>query len=112
MSQTNRAVDTTVIIVLLVVHAFLAAATVALVSLGVMVTDSCGEQRCGDPAWIDRTAASGLGGGGAIFIATLVIAVIRLRRHKVAFFVPTIGCAAQQALAVGAAAMEWMAGPV
>jgi hypothetical protein len=30
----------------------------------------------------------------------------------VAFFVPTIGCVAQLALAVGAAAMEWMAGPV
>jgi hypothetical protein len=30
----------------------------------------------------------------------------------VAFFVPIIGCVAQVGLAIGAAAMEWQAGPV
>ncbi len=40
------------------------------------------------------------------------IAAIRLVRHKVAFFVPVIGCVAQVALAIGAAAMESRAGPV
>ena len=39
-------------------------------------------------------------------------AVIRLVRHKAAFFVPVIGCVAQVALAIGAAAMESTAGPV
>ncbi len=110
--QTGRAVDVTATILLLLVHAFLVGATGALLSLLVMVTDPCGSRRCGDPAWIDRAMVSGLGGGGAIFIAALVIAVIRLVRHNVAFFVPVIGCVAQVALAIGAAAMESMAGPV
>ncbi len=111
-SQGNRTADIAVSIVLLVVHAFLLAATVALLGLLVMVTDSCGSQRCGDQAWIDRAMWLGLGAGAAAGIADLVVTVYRLARRKVAFFVPIIGCAAQLALAVGAAAMESMAGPV
>jgi hypothetical protein len=110
--RTNPAADITATILLLVVHAFLVAATLALLSLLVMVTDACGAQRCGGQTWIDRAMVLGLGGGGAIFIATLVIAVLRLGRHQLAFFVPAIGCVAQLALAIGAAAMESMAGPV
>ena len=110
--QSGRAVDVTATVVLLLLHAFLVGATVALLGLLVMITDPCGSRRCGDPAWIDRAMVSGLGGGGAIFIGTVVIAVIRLVRHKTAFFVPMIGCAAQVGLAIGAAAMESMAGPV
>jgi hypothetical protein len=110
--QTRRPVDITTTVLLLLAHAFLVGATVALLGLLVMVTDPCGSQRCGDPAWIDRAMVSGLGGGAAIFIATAVTAVIRLMRHKVAFFVPAIGCVAQVALAIGAAAMESIAGPV
>jgi hypothetical protein len=54
----------------------------------------------------------GLGAGAAIFIADLVVAVTRLARHRVAFLVPAIGCAAQLALAIGAAAVESLTGPV
>jgi hypothetical protein len=111
-SQTARPVDVTATVLLLLAHAFLLGATVVLLGLLVMVTDPCGSRRCGDPVWIDRAMVSGLGGGGAIFIATVVFAVIRLVRHKVAFFVPVIGCAVQVALAIGAAAIESMAGPV
>ena len=111
-SRTGRPVDVTATVLLLLAHAFLLGATVVLLGLLVMVTDPCGSRRCGDPVWIDRAMVSGLGGGGAIFIATVVIAVIRLVRHKVAFFVPVIGCAAQVALAIGAAAIESIAGPV
>jgi hypothetical protein len=110
--QADRTAHIAVTIVLLMVHAFLLAATMALLGLLVMVTDSCGSQRCGDPAWIDRAMWLGLGAGAAIFIADLVVTVIRLARRKVAFFVPIIGCAAQLVVAVGAAAMEFMAGPV
>ena len=46
----SRASDIAVTIVLLMVHAFLWAATVALLGLLVMGTDSRGYQRCGDPA--------------------------------------------------------------
>ena len=84
----------------------------ALLGLLVMGTDSCGYQRCGDQAWIDRAMWLGLGAGAAIFITDLVVAVSRLARHRVAFFIPIIGCVAQLALAIGAAAMELLAGPV
>jgi hypothetical protein len=52
----------------------------------------------------------GLGAGAAI--SDLVVAVSRLALHRMAFFVPIIGCAAQLGLAIGAAAMESLAGPV
>ena len=108
----RRPADIVGTIVLLVVHAGLWAATGALLGLFVMVTDSCGSRRCGDPAWIDRAMGLGLGVGGFAFVAALVFAIWRLTRHRPAFWVPLLGCAAQLALAVGAAAMEWQAGPV
>jgi hypothetical protein len=111
-SSGTRTADTVGTIVLLVVQAFLWAATGALLGLFVMVTDPCGYQRCGDPAWIDRAMWLGLGAGGVTFVAALALAVRRLARRRRAFFVPLLGCAAQLALAVGAAAMEWQAGPV
>jgi hypothetical protein len=43
---------------------------------------------------------------------TTALAVSRLARRRLAFFVPLIGCAAQLALGIGAAAMEMLAGPV
>jgi hypothetical protein len=45
-------------------------------------------------------------------IADLVVAGYLLMRHKVAFFVPIVGCVAQVGLTIGAAAMESLAGPV
>ena len=111
-SGGGRTADIASTIVLLMVHAFLWAATAALLGLFVMVTDPCGSQRCGDPAWIDRAMWLGLGAGAVVFVADLVVAIHRLVRRKVAFFVPLIGCAAQLGLAIGAAAMEWQAGPV
>ncbi|SPM28133.1 hypothetical protein [Mycobacterium terramassiliense] len=110
--MSTRRADIAVTIVLLVVHGFLLGATVVLLGLLVMVTDPCGSVRCGDPAWIDRATALGVWGGAAVLIADLALAVYLLARRRRAFFVPIIGCAAQVALAVGAAAMEWMAGPV
>ena len=111
-SGGSRTADIVSTIVLLMVHAFLWAATGALLGLLVMGTDPCGYQRCGDPAWIDRAMWLGLGAGGIIVAADLVLAVSRLARRRLAFFVPLIGCAAQLALGLGAAAMEMLAGPV
>jgi Family of unknown function (DUF6264) len=111
-SRGGRTADIVSTIVLLMVHAFLWAATAALLGLFVMVTDPCGYQRCGDPAWIDRAMWLGLGAGAVVFVADLALAVWRLARRRLAFFVPLIGCAAQLALGIGAAAMEMLAGPV
>jgi hypothetical protein len=98
-------------VVLLIVHGFLLAATYALLGLLVMVTDSCGSVKCGDPTWIDRAMRLGIWGGAAVLIADFIVAACLLARRRMAFFVPIIGCVAQVGLAVGAAAMEWLAGP-
>jgi hypothetical protein len=99
-------------LVLLIVHGCLFGATAMLLGLLVMVTDPCGPVQCGDPAWPDRAMRLGVWGGGAVLVIDFVVAVYLLLRRRVAFFVPIIGCVAQVALAIGAAAMEWQAGPV
>ena len=61
------------------------------------------------------TRASSFNGGQRVLPdgpRVLIFDVVRLRRRKVAFFLPIIGCVAQLALGVGAAAMESLAGPV
>ena len=110
--STRRPADVAATIVLLIVHGSLLGATAVLLGLFVMVTDPCGSVRCGDPAWIDRAMMLGVWSGVAVLVADLAVAVYLLARRRTAFFVPIIGCVAQVALAVGAAAMEWMAGPV
>ena len=110
--QRSHTADIAGTVVLLFVHAFLFAATIALLGLLVMGTDPCGYVKCGDPAWIDRAMWLGIWAGGAVLIADFVVAVYLLVRRKVAFFVPIIGCVAQVGLAIGAAAMESLAGPV
>lgn len=97
---------------LLVVHGGLFAATYVLLGLLVMSTDPCGYQKCGDPAWIDRAMNLNIWAGAAP----------AGHRHRgrgglagapqAGVFVPIIGCLAQVALAVAAAAMELRAGPV
>lgn len=110
--QRHPAVDRTATVVLLAVQAFLVAVTIGLLSVYVMVTDPCGSRKCGDPAWINRAMVLGIGGGGVIFAAALFLAVRRLAQRRRAFLVPIIGCLAQVALAAGAVAMEFRAGPV
>jgi hypothetical protein len=111
MSTRTRPADITATLVLLTVHGFLFAATVALLGLLVMGTDACGAVKCGDPAWIDRGMKLGIWAGAAILIVDFAVAVYLLMQRKMAFFVPTIGCVAQVGLAIGAAAMESLAGP-
>lgn len=104
--------DLVATLVLLIIHGGLYAATFVVLGLLVMSTDPCGYQKCGDPAWIDRAMDLGTWGGGAILVVDVVVAVSLLARRKRAFFVPIIGCLAQIALAIAAAAMELQAGPV
>jgi hypothetical protein len=99
-------------VVLLLVHGFLLAATDVLLGLFVMGTDPCGSVKCGDPAWIDRATMVGVWGGAAVLVADVAVAVFLLIRRRTAFFVPLIGCVVQVGLAIGAAAMESLAGPV
>jgi hypothetical protein len=112
MSTRSRPVDIAATLALLAVHGFLFAATIALLGLLVMGTDSCGAVRCGDPAWIDRAMKLGIWAGAAALIADVVIAVHLLARRRAAFLVPIIGCVAQVGLAIGAVAMESLAWPV
>jgi hypothetical protein len=111
-TQSHRPANIVATLVLLGVHGLLFAATIAMLGLFAMVTDPCGSVKCGDPAWIDRATSLGLWGGAAVLVADFAVAVLLLIRRRTAFVVPIIGCVAQVALAIGAAAMEWMAGPV
>ncbi|BBX60239.1 hypothetical protein TM48_04383 [Mycobacterium shottsii] len=111
-AKTHRAVNVTLTIALLVLHAFLFVVTMLVLGLLVMGTDACGYQTCGDPSWVDKAIGLGFWGGIVIFLADLIISVYRLARHNVAFAVPIIGCVAQLTLGIGAAAMESLAGPV
>jgi hypothetical protein len=99
-------------IVLLVAHFLLFGATIVLLGLLVMMTDPCGYQKCGDPAWMDRAMNLNLWAGGAILFADVLVTLIRLVRQRVAWVVPLIGRVAQLAVAFGTAAMESLAGPV
>ena len=45
-------------------------------------------------------------------VVDVLVTVIRLVRQRVAWVVPLLGCVAQLAVALGAAAMELQAGPV
>jgi hypothetical protein len=112
MSTRSRPADIAATLVLLTVHGFLFAATVALLGLLVMGTDACGAVKCGDPAWIDRGMKLGIWAGAAILIVDFAVAMYLLMQRKMAVFVPIIGCVAQVGLAIGAAAMESLAGPV
>ncbi len=112
MNNRSRPADIAATLVLLIVHGFLLGATVVLLGLLVMGTDPCGSVQCGDPAWIDRAMKLGIWAGAAVFVADVVVAVFLLTRRRLAFFVPLIGCAVQVGLAIGAAAMESLAGPV
>lgn len=111
MSTRGRPADVGATVVLLLVHGVLLGATVVLLGLLVMGTDACGSVKCGDPAWIDRAMWLGIWGGAAALIADVAVAGYFLVRRRTAVVVPAVGCLAQVALAVGAAAMEWQAGP-
>jgi hypothetical protein len=110
--QRSRPADIAATLVLLIVHGFLFGATIVLLGLLVVGTDQCGCVKCGDPAWIDRGMRLGTWGGGAILITDFVVTVYLLVRRRETFFVPILGCVAQVALGIGAAAKESLAGPV
>ncbi|HEY9305317.1 MAG TPA: DUF6264 family protein [Mycobacterium sp.] len=108
----RRLADVNVTIVLLVAHFIFFTATFTVLGLMVMTTDSCGYQKCGDPVWLDRAMHLALWAGGAFLFLDVLVTVIRLVRQRVAWVVPLIGCIAQLAVALGAAAMEMQAGPI
>jgi hypothetical protein len=99
-------------IALLIAHFVFFTATFVGLGLMVMITDSCGYQKCGDPAWLDRAVYLALWAGGAFLFVDVLVTVIRLVRQRVAWVVPLLGCIAQLAVALAAAAMALQAGPV
>jgi hypothetical protein len=111
-SSGRRLADVVATVALLVVHFLLFGGTITVLGLLVMGTDPCAYRKCGDPAWLDRAMNLGLWVGAAILFADVVVTLIRLVRKRVVWFVPLIGCITQLALALGAAAMESLAGPV
>jgi hypothetical protein len=112
MNTRSRPANIAATLVLVGVHGLLLGATVVLLGLFVMVTDPCGAVKCGDPAWIDRAMKLGIWAGAAVFVADVVVAAYLLVRRRAAYYIPLIGCLTQVVLAIGAAAMEWQAGPI
>jgi hypothetical protein len=101
-----------VTILLLVVHVGLFGLGFFIVGMLVMSTDSCAYQACGDPAWLKWANLVHLCAGFALLIADLRLAIFRLRRHRVTFFVPLVCCILEIGLCAAAIAMEAQAGPV
>jgi hypothetical protein len=111
-SSGSQLADVLGTIALLIAHFVFFTATFLGLGLMVMTTDSCGPRKCGDPAWFDRAMHLAIWAGGAFLLLDVLITVIRLVRQRVAWVVPLLGCVAQLAVAMGAAAMALQAGPV
>jgi hypothetical protein len=111
-SSGRQLTDVLGTIALLIAHFVFFTATFVGLGLMVMITDSCGYQKCGDPAWLDRAMYLALSAGGAFLFVDVLVTVIRLVRQRVAWVVPLLGCIAQLAVALAAAAMALQAGPV
>jgi Family of unknown function (DUF6264) len=115
--QTDQAprrqiADVLATVVLMIAHFALYGATFVVLGLLVMGTDSCGYQKCGDSAWLDRAMHLASWAGGVLLFADVALTLFQLVRKRVAWVVPLIGCIAQLALAFGAGYMESLAGPV
>lgn len=108
----HKAAGTAATLVLLVLHACLYGVSLLVVGLLVMVTDPCGYQKCGDPAWLNRAMTLQSWGGGVLLLVDVVAASYLLAKRRRAFVVPIVGCLAQVVLTVAAVAMEFQAGPV
>ncbi len=112
-SSGRQVADVLGTIALLIAHFVFFTATFVGLGLMVMLTDSCGYQKCGDPAWLDRWRMYlALWAGGAFLFVDVLVTVIRLVRQRVAWVVPLLGCVAQLAVALAAAAMALQAGPL
>ena len=107
--ESRRRADITTTMVLLVVHAVMAAAT-ALAPFGAIHNDACAYLQCGDQAWFSQAFGVAVLGSGLIFLADLLVVLLRIRRRKMAFVVPIIGCIAQVALALATYTMISEAG--
>jgi uncharacterized membrane protein YqjE len=72
---------------------------------------SCNPGDC-DPRWAEWAMQATLYGGGALLIVTTAIAIWRLTRAKHSVRVAVTGCALQVLLALAAAMMVGITGPV
>jgi hypothetical protein len=104
--------DVLATVVLLIAHFALYGSTFVVLGLLVMGTDSCGYQKCGDSAWLDRAMHLASWAGAVLLFADVALTLFQLVRKRVAWIVPLIGCSAQILLALGAGYMESLAGPV
>jgi hypothetical protein len=93
-------------------HFVLYFASFTWVGLMVMSTDACAYQKCGDQAWLSRAMHLAGWGGAALLAIDFVVTCWRLVRHRIAWFVPLLGCVAQLALVLGCTALELKAGPI
>ena len=98
-------------IALLVAHFVFFTATFVGLGLMVMITDSCGPRKCGDPAWLDRAMYLAVWAGGAFLFLDVLLTVIRLVRQRLAWVVPLLGCVAQFGSGLGGSGDGIAGGP-
>lgn len=90
----------------------LAQITVSIVGLtAISAVASCGREDC-DPRWAEWAMEATLYGGGALLVGTTAIAIWRLVTAKQSVRIAVIGCVLQVLLALAAAMMVGITGPV
>jgi hypothetical protein len=108
----RRVVDVVAAFVLVFGQLVLYCGSFMALGLMVMGTDSCAYEACGDQAWLNRAMHFAGWGGAGLLVVTVIITLLQIVRHRVAWFVPAIGCVAQLGLGFACAAMEMQAGPL
>jgi hypothetical protein len=98
--------------ILLCLHAGIAAIVIVSSFFLVMTTDACAYQQCGDERWVTRAIYVALGGGVLTVLLDVLLAVVLLMKHRIAFYVPVIGCAVQIGIGLLVLHLASLAGPI
>jgi hypothetical protein len=112
VTPRTHTVDVVVAILLLVAHTTMAF-LIAFFSLGLaMGTDACAYQACGDEQWVVRAIAVAWGVGALAVFVDVGLTGLLLANHRIAFYVPIVGCVLQFGIGWLALQMASWAGPI
>lgn len=104
--------DVIVAIPLLVVHVGLALLMALVAPALAMGTDACAYQACGDEKWVVRAVYLTWAGGALAVIIDIAVTSLLLGKHRIAFWVPIVGCLLQLALGQAVLHMASLSGPI
>jgi hypothetical protein len=107
--ETWRRADIATAIMLLIVHGVLAFGTASAL-FDAVDNEACAYLQCADQAWFSQAFGVAVLTSGLIFVADLAVVVLQIRRRRLAFVVPIVGCIAQIALGFATYTMIRQAG--